>query len=372
MHQTTLSQIKKVIILGPTRETLTIGNAMSSIANRQLQVEKILTVVPLSGIKLDRSELLPILKEKLKGSDSSTLVISDIGETRPYKFEQIAADVKENSNNAAVVLLTSKPECVGKEENLKSLVASRGFEPDKVISQIDYIFQYTGVSGLFPMMAAVHESKLNYMSDHERSILVFESRPNYYTGYLTELYNFSKDRTRLLLARNYDEAVEIINGVKQRFAGAILGMRYPGDSFRLMKMLRMYNKGVPVIMQSSKPERLDMARKDPSVFTLDKNDLNLFRSLGEIIRDYFGFGDFIFRTSAGVEIGRARDLAELCSLIGSLDGGILLGHAARNDFSNWLYLHGYKNAAEAIKPVYTDDSELLRSMLLSDLLPHLK
>ncbi len=372
MQASNITTVKKAIIIGPTRETMTIGSAIKSIANRSIQVEKILTVVPPSDRKLERSELLPKLIVNLKGSDSSTMVITDFGDSRPYKCEEIATDVKANSNNAAVVLLTSKPECVGKPEKFADLVASRGFDPNIILPKIDHVFQYTGVDALFPMMLEVHEDRINYKSGNERAILVFESKPNYYSGYLTKLYEINQQRTSMLLARTFEEAAGIINDVKQKFAGAILGMRNPDDSFRLLRLLRAYNKGLPVIMQSGNPERLEMARKEGSVSVLDKNHPTLFYSLGNIVSDYFGFGDFIFRTPDGMEIGRARDLKELCDMISQLDGKSLVGHASRNDFSNWLYLHGYKEAADTVKPMFTEDSELLRSILISDLTQFVK
>lgn len=372
MQATNSKQVSRVIVIGPTRETMTIGDAIRAIAHRPIHVETILTVVPPNDRKLERSELLPQLKEKLSGADASTMVISDIGDERPYKFEQLAIDVKANSNNAAIVLLTSKTECVGKQETFAKLVSERGFSPSDVFPKIDYVFHYTGESEIFPMMVDLQESRINYKNDRERAILVFESRPNYYSGFLTKLHEINEHRTHLLLARTYGEAEGIVNAVKQRFAGAILGMRSPDDSFRLLKMLRAFNKGLPVIMQSGFPERLEMARKEGTVFTLYKNDQLLFRTLGDILRDGFRFGDYIFRNSDGAEIGRAKNLQELCGLIGKIDGKVLVGDASRNDFSNWLYLHGHKDAAEEIKPMFTEDAGILRSILLRTLGPYIK
>ena len=372
MQPSNLKQVSKVIVIGPTRETMTIGKAIETVANRSIRVEKILTVVPPTDRKLERSELLPQLREKLSGADASTMVISDIGDERPYKFEQIAQDVKANSNNATVVLLTSKTECVGKPERFAQLVTERGFDPNDIFRKIDYVFQYTGVGEIFPMMVDLQESRMNYKDDRERAILVFESRPNYYSGFLTKLHEINERRTHLLLARTYVEAEGIVNYVKQRFAGAILGMRSPDDSFRLLKMLRAFNKGLPVIMQSGFPERLEMARKEGTVFTLYKKDQLLFHTLGDILRDGFRFGDYIFRNSDGAEIGRAKNLQELCDLIGKIDGKVLVGDASRNDFSNWLYLHGHKDAAEEIKPMFTEDAGILRSILLRTLGPYVE
>ncbi len=359
-------QVTGALAIGPKRETEKIMESIASIAGRSIKVERILTVKSGSTTKLTREEIMPLLLEKLKNSGPETLVITDIGDERPYKAEQIALDVKANSR-AALVLLTSRTECVGGLEKFAALISDRGFNPDEILSKIDYTFQYTGVDELFPAIIELHESRLNYKNDKERLILVFEGKPNYYSGYLTELSKLNERRTHLLLARAYDVAKQIAMEGKNRFAGAILGMHNLAESFELLKILRAYNPGLPVIMQSSIPEKIQKAQNEGSVFAISKSDPLLFRRIAEIISDYFGFGNFIFRTPSGIEIGRARNIAELCDYIRKIDDASLVAHASRNDFSNWLYLHGQKKAAETIKPMFTQDAELLRSILLSDL-----
>ena len=372
MQASNSRQVSRVIVIGPTRETMTIGNAIKSMAGRSIQVEVIRTVVPPSDYKLGREELLPKLKEKLSGSDSSTMVITDFGDVRPYKCEEIARDVKENSKNATVVLLTSKPECVGKPEKLAELISERGFDSKEILLKIDYVFQYTGVGELFPMMVDLQESKMNYLNDDKRAILVFESMPNFYSGYLTKLYGINGRKAHLLLARTYDEAEKLIDQLRARIAGAILGMRNPGHSFELLRELRAYSKGLPVIMQSGKVERVELAKKDGSVFALHKKDPVLMKSVENILLHFFGFGSFIFRLPSGQEIGRAENLSELCKLIETVDGASLVDHASRNDFSTWLNMNNYDDAAKKIQPMFSNDPATLRRLLLRDLKPFLK
>jgi len=366
-------QVRNAVAIGPKRETGKITDAIRSVANRRISTESIITIEKGSTRKLDRSELLPQLLEKLKNADECTLIITDIGDDRPYKGEQIALDVKANSN-ATVVLITSNTACIGSPEKFTAFVKDRGFDPAEVLPKIDYTFHYTGVDELFPTIVGIHESEMNYRNDRERLILVFECKPNFYSGYLTELFNINEQRTHLLLARTYNEAKNIILDCTDRFAGAVLGMRNANESFELLKTLRAYNKGLPVIMQSSIPEKVAQASAEGSVFAISKKDPVLFRSIGGIIQDYFGFGDFIFRTPAGIEIGRAKTPQEFYLFIcdpAKLDDKSLVEHASRNDFSNWLWLHGKKDAAIAIRPLFTEDAAVLRSLLARNLGQHI-
>ncbi len=374
-------RVKKVISIGPARETLKIKEAIESISRKSIKVETVLTVVPGQGEKLTREQLLPQLMPHLQGADATTMVITDIGDTRPYKFEMIAQDVKAYSNGAAFVILTSKPECVGDPAEFAAFIASspRGFDPAEIIPKVDYVIHYTGRTEVLATLVDMHEDRLNYKNDLGRAILVVEDKPNYYTGFLSSLYGLNNRRAHLLLARNYEEATEIIHNVKQRFAGAIIGMRFPkqGKSseeacWELLNLMRAYDRGVPAIFQSASNRRLAQAMavaKEKEIFTLSKRDPILLMHLGNIIRDFFGFGDFIFRDLQGSEIARARTMEELYGLIGSIDGASLVAHASRDDFSNWLHLHGHGDAAKVIKPMFTQNAELLRSILLSDLAP---
>ncbi|MCX8197063.1 MAG: hypothetical protein N3G80_01970 [Candidatus Micrarchaeota archaeon] len=359
-------QVQKAVVIGPLRETQKIRAELESILWRKIQVESILTVKSGTTQKRTREEVLPELIEKIRGADGRTIVISDIGDDRPYKGEQIAIDVKEYSN-AAFALITSNLYCCGSLEKFAEFVKDRGFDPNVVIPKIDYVFQYTGQAEIFPAMVELHESKLNYKLDNERLILIFESKPNYYSGYLVELFKLNEKRAHILLAREYSEAEKFIIEGKNRFAGAILGLRNIELSFELAKMLRAYNKTVPIIFQSGAQEKLQKASEKHIGFVISKSDPLLFKKVGDILRDFFGFGDFIFRTPSGIEIGRAKNLAELCEYIEKIDDASLIAHASRDDFSNWLYMHGYKKAAETIKPLFTSDPVLLRKLLLADL-----
>jgi hypothetical protein len=360
-------EVKKVIILGPPREIDKISEGIKKV-KKDVLIEPICTTTG-SNQKLPKEKIYPKLEKKLSKSDEKTLIITDIGDTRQYKGEEIAIDSKRISN-AAFVLLTSNPNCISSPDVFYNFVSERGFDPSLVSKSIDYIFHYTGDEKIFNTIISNHESRLNYLYDKNRLILVFEVKPNYYSGYLTKLYEIKQDCAHFLLARDYQEAREFALNGKNRFAGAILGLKNISESLNILKILRAYNSTLPVIFESSSEEKLSKVRSEKNVFIINKKDPLLLKKITDILTDYFGFGDFIFRTKEG-EI-KAKNLEELYELIKTIDGETLLYHASRNEFSNWLYLHGFSEVADTIKPIYTDEAELLRELLLHDLEPFVK
>jgi hypothetical protein len=368
-------KVEKIVAVGPVREIMTIEKAVkSSFHFKDVKVEPVYTVIPPSSSKLSREEILEKLAIHIRGSGPGTVVITDVGDTRPYKCEQMAIDVKEISN-ASFFLLTSKPDCVGSQLDFAKFIESRGFSPKEVMPLITYVLHYFGNPDIIPAFLSTYEDRLNYQKGNDRIILVVEDKPNYYSTFITQLYEINKEKTRILLARTFEEAEEIIHTAKERFAGAIIGLRFPKGNvqsdeaaYEVRDILHAYNKGVPIVFQSASTKRLEAAAaQDPSAFTLYKYDPALLHKLKAIIYDYFGFGDFIFRDKSGNEIARASNFEEFYSAIKTLDPDSLVMHASRDDFSNWLYLHGYKKAAAAIKPIFSTNAELLRKILIRDL-----
>jgi hypothetical protein len=290
----------------------------------------------------------------------NALVISDVGDTRDYTFEKLASDVKTIDAGASYALLTSRQECAGIHVVMDEFVKERGFDPS-VLSKVDYIINYAGNDNVFTALLQLHEDRLNYRLDNERVILVIEDMPSYYTGFLLSLEKINESRTRVLLARDFETASRLVEETKGRLAGAIVDMRFPKGSrladdacWEVEKLIREYDPKAPIVFQSADESLIARAEGDPRVFTLSKGDPLIFNKLRDIINDNFGFGPFVFRTVPGLEIARVDTLADMWSFIKSATPGSIMAesaiyHAKFNSFSNWLWLHGYKGAAEQLK-----------------------
>ena len=83
------------------------------------------------------------------------------------------------------------------------------------------------------------------------------------------------------------------------------------------------------------PENEKQARLVGASFLL-KDSPTLLEDLRQFMIEYFSFGDFIFRTPDGVEVGRAHDLKTLEEQLHLLPEESIRYHGERNHFSNWL------------------------------------
>jgi hypothetical protein len=386
-------EVKKVILIGGPSEIETFAKAIK----KDVLIEPIYTYKEPTTTdlikkeeELPKEEIYPKLEKKLSKSDEKTLIImSDRGGSREYKVEEIAIDSKRISN-ATFVLLTSNPECIQSLFSFNKFVRERGFDPFLVSKSIDYIFHYKDYyrekymyrdnEEIFNLIISNHESRLNYMYDKNRLILVFEERPFYYTAYLKNLYKEKQDYpVHFLLAREYGEAKEFALNGKNRFVGAIFSSKYILET-DILEILTAYNGELPVIVDYLGKEELSKVMKiNKNVYPLSTEDKEFYSTpyIGRMI-NIFGFGDFRVEMKWVVVIKEAKNLEELYELIKTIDGETLLYRASRNEFSNWLYLHGFSEVADAIKAEVPDASrfiseeELLRKSLLSVLEPFVK
>ena len=67
-----------------------------------------------------------------------------------------------------------------------------------------------------------------------------------------------------------------------------------------------------------------------------KDSPTLLEDLRQFMVQYFSFGDFVFRTADGAEVGRAHDLKTLEEQLHLVPEESIRYHGERNHFSNWL------------------------------------
>jgi hypothetical protein len=85
--------------------------------------------------------------------------------------------------------------------------------------------------------------------------------------------------------------------------------------------------------------------------------------------EHFGFGDFIFRTPDGREVGRANNLKTLEEQLHHVPDESILYHAERNHYSNWLKARTEFSLAHRLRPRKVSDFpsvvELRNELILS-------
>lgn len=251
----------------------------------------------------------------------------------------------------------------------------------------DRIFVWNGDSNIFFAMIKNVEDRVNLDNDTSKAlvrvILLVEDSPKYYSRFLPVLYNVVMGQTRriirdvqtdelykvlrirarpkIILATNYEQAVDILENYKGFILSVITDMSYEKDGkkidtagFELAKRVRHQNSDIPLIIQSSDSENQKYA-KNLNIQFIDKNANNLSELFRNFIREYLGFGDFIFRMPDGSKVGVAKSFKEFVELLEMIPDESLSYHATHNHISLWLMARGEVEIAKIIRPSQVKD-----------------
>ena len=244
------------------------------------------------------------------------------------------------------------------------------------LSIFDYVFCWLGNTNLILSIIKLIEDKMNLEHDINEGgvqmILLVEDSIRFYSSILPNLYNYilaqskrfatealnrhsatlrMRGRPKVVLARNYEEAMALYERYSDNMLGVISDVRFPihgeKDSeagLKLMREIRQSDPYLPLILESSESENRAKAEAEGFRF-VDKNSKKMSLDLRKILEEHFGFGDFIFRDpKTKAEIMRIHSLKELQDNIFKIPDDSMLYHISRNHMSRWL-------SARAIFPV---------------------
>ena len=267
-----------------------------------------------------------------------------------------AKTVKEEFSELPIVLLTP----------FSHQITQRLENED--LSAIDYVFSWLGNSDLLLAIIKLLEDLMNVEADVEsvgvQIILLVEDSVRFYSSFLPQVYKviFTQSRSfmtealneheqmlrmrgrpKVMLARTYEEALEIYTKYRTHILGVISDVDFPQNGaqtkmagFQLCQKIRTRDPFLPIILQSSNNENYKLAELLRSSF-IDKNSKKLDVELRDAIITKFGFGDFVFRNpQTGEEVAVCRNLKNLQNLIFSIPSDVLYNHLAHNDVSRWL------------------------------------
>ena len=249
----------------------------------------------------------------------------------------------------------------------------------------DYVFCWLGNTNLILSIIKLIEDKMNIEHDIEEAgvqmILLVEDNIRFYSSVLPNLYNYilqqsknfstealnphaaaqrKRGRPKVVLATNYEEAMQIYEKYAENTLGVISDTRFPmqtpigrlshveeGDpeaGLKLLRAIRQHDEYVPLILESSEVENREKAWAEGFDF-LDKNSKKFNVDLRKMIEEHLGFGDFVFRDpETHEEVARVKTLKELQDNIFKIPHDSLMHHIRRNHMSRWL-------CARAIFPV---------------------
>ncbi|MDP2422709.1 MAG: PEP/pyruvate-binding domain-containing protein [Bacteroidales bacterium] len=264
---------------------------------------------------------------------------------------------------------------------------------------IDRLFIWNGESQMFFAMIKHLEDRINAENDTRvgmvRMIVLVEDSPQYYSRYLPILYNIVMEQTKriiddvstdelykvlrmrarpkILLASNYEEAVEILDKYREYLLCLITDVKYERNGkmdenagLSLARYIRTIKKDLPIVIQSSDPANASIAFDLKATF-IDKGSETLTQDFRSFIAHYLGFGNFIYRNNQGVQIAIAKSLREFENNLHTIPDESLFYHARKDHFSLWLMARGEIQVARIINPIKAQDfhsPQELRSYLL--------
>lgn len=248
--------------------------------------------------------------------------------------------------------------------------------------EFDGLFVWNGDSNIFFAMIKSVEDRANLVNDTAKAfvrvILFIEDNPRYYSKYLPIFYKSVMEQTRLILrdvktddlykvlrmrtrpkiihARNFEEAMEVIENYKGFLLTVITDMEFTREGVmdplagnEIIRILRQQNSELPIIIQSSEEKHRELAGSLNMAF-VNKNKDNMRQIFSNFIKDYLGFGNFVFKGQDGNTLGIASTLDEFLAILKDLPPESLHYHASRNHFSLWLMARGEVGISKIIRP----------------------
>jgi CheY-like chemotaxis protein len=294
--------------------------------------------------------------------------------------------VKKSGLDVPIVLLAHD------NRELKSLLAN----PDS--SLFEKVFIWTGDFRIIIGIIKYLEDKLNVEHDSKivgvQNVIVIEDSVRYYSAFLpiiytemlkqsqrliseginlTHKYLRMRARPKILLCTSYEEAWEYFDKHKELVLGIISDIAFPRNGelddtagIKFTKAVKEAVSDIPILLTSNDSSNEEDAKKAGASFILKDSPILITR-LQHFMNNNFGFGDFIFKTADGVEVGRANDLKSMEEQLKIVPMESINFHAERNHFSNWFKARTEFWLAHMLRPRKVSDyqtGEALREDLV--------
>ena len=315
--------------------------------------------------------------------------------TEVYTFEKAEKELRENNYDLIIVMPAMQDadifKKIGKIKAKHSdipLVLLTPFSHEvsrrlakEDLSAVDYTFSWLGNADLLLAIVKLMEDNMNLEEDVAsvgvQVIIVVEDSIRFYSSILPILYKvvlkqsqiFSTEalnrheqmlrmrgRPKIVLARNYEEAVKIYDKYSNNVLGVVTDVSFKREGekdskagLKFCSYLRQHNEDLPIIIDSSDIENKEAAAKYNAAF-LYKNSKTLPVDLKYAVLRNFGYGDFEFiRSVTGEVVATVKDLKELQDKIFDIPDESILYHASRNHISSWLYSRAMFPLAELLR-----------------------
>jgi predicted DNA-binding protein YlxM (UPF0122 family) len=259
--------------------------------------------------------------------------------------------------------------------------------PDIVVD----IFLWNGESRIIASILELVEDKQNVFQDSQiipiPIILFVEDNIQYYSSYLNILYKTlwlevkklvqehtsyrrkifqQKTRTKVLHAKTYKQALQILNQYHNQIIGVITDMQYPMEEnhcdtsgLSLAKKIWEYDPALPIVLQSSTICLAPIIHEHP-VICINKNSKTLLTDIKNTLTSYFGFGDLQLTDTDGKIKTRIPSVQTFLEVIDSLNEESFMKLVHNGNLSRWFLVHCEYSLAEIAKDLEKDSSTFER------------
>jgi len=287
----------------------------------------------------------------------------------------LGREIKNKDPDLPVILLTHS--ALPSEESSRVFTQPPG---------IDRTFVWSGNTDILVALVKSAEDWLNVAHDTEsagiRVILYVEDSPVYISTLLPVLYRelvsqtqalleeglneehrllTMRARPKILVSRNFEEAVRLYEKFEPYVLGVISDVRFPQNGklddnagVTFLSKIKHERFDIPLLLTSSESSNAEKAVKIPAFF-VDKNSPSLIAEVRSFFLEQLGFGDFVFRKPDGREIARASNMRSLENLLQNIPEDSFVYHAGHNDFSRWFFARTEIMLASKVRPIREDD-----------------
>ena len=298
------------------------------------------------------------------------LVISML-ELGSGRVEALAEAVKKYDPSLPFIVLSPSPD----HRRVKELKGEN-------CPYIDYMFYWMGDPSVFLAMIKLIEDAINVDHDTNEAdvevILFVEDSVKFISSYLPQLYMLliqqnrasilealnewgmklrMRGRPKIILARNYDEALALYNKYRDNILGVITDLSFPspyGDKEggkELGKAIKEDNPEVPVLLQST-DENAEKVAEEIGADFIWKLSPDRYHFLESYFTTKYDFGSFKFiDPTTGETIATASTMKELQDKMMEVPISSFAYHVRKNDLSRWLRAQSLYHLASILKPI---------------------
>lgn len=250
----------------------------------------------------------------------------------------------------------------------------------------DLVFAVSGdeftLHKVLPSVVRAAEDLLNIQKYSRVRRFIFhiiDDEPRWFSQFLPVLYNIIGQRADVMITRTYEESLKFLFGVEDEsqirkedylFQGRgddvvclITDIFFPKGSdlqsragLDIIRLINTYYPRIPVIIASKAKEALEFRNLG---FILPKGDPGSLEKLKDYILSFTGLGDFLIYDFDGQEMHRAKDIYGIRQILLEAEKAppqglklqeILGSYGEKDMFSTWLYMHGYRELGDRLRP----------------------